>query len=398
MNIKSKNILFSLFTLLTISSSFSQTFIQAYADVVNQCSQNNITNSLTQFEALGVKRRGTAPLQNTFDWLKNKYLSYGYTTTQMQEDSYTYSGSTATCKNLIVTKIGTLHPNTFIIVCGHYDSISGTGTNDNGSGVASILETARLLQNIPTDYSIKFINFSGEEDGLYGSKHYVNSVVNSTTPKMDIRLVFNLDEVGGVAGSINDTITCERDTNNNPSTNNAVSATMTNQLMNCVTLYSPLNTFLSFAYASDYMSFQSNNEIITGFFETNETTHKHTPTDLLVNMDPIYNYNVAKATIGATMHFAQANPSTMGNIEMNDFGVSFFPNPIKATLNINLGSLPELGYTFSMVNLEGKVVLNVSFTNAKLIESVPVSSLSKGIYLGVLQAENYKITKKIVIE
>jgi hypothetical protein len=78
MNIKSKNILFSLFTLLTISSSFSQTFIQAYADVVNQCSQNNITNSLTQFEALGVKRRGTAPLQNTFDWLKNKYLRFLY--------------------------------------------------------------------------------------------------------------------------------------------------------------------------------------------------------------------------------------------------------------------------------------------------------------------------------
>jgi len=395
---KSKSLFFLLFSLFTVSTSFSQTFIQAYADVVNQCSQTNVSASLTEFEALGMKRRGTAPLQNTLDWLKNKYLSYGYTTTQMQEDSYTYNGSTATCKNLIVTKIGTLHPNTFVIVCGHYDSIGGTGTNDNGSGTASILETARLLQNIPTDYSIKFINFSGEEDGLYGSQHYVSSVVNSTTPKMDIRLVFNLDEVGGVAGLTNDTITCERDTNNNPSTNNALSSTMTNELMNCVTLYSPLNTFLSYAYSSDYMPFQSNNEIITGFFETNETTHKHTSTDFLIYMDPVYNYNVAKATIGATLHFAQANPATMAIATVNDFGVSFFPNPIKDTLNINLGSLPDSDYTFSIINIEGKEVLNVTFTNAKLIESVPVSTLSKGIYLGILQAGNKQITKKIVIE
>ena len=395
---KYKSLFLLLFSLFTVSTSFCQTFIQAYANVVNQCSQTNITNSLTEFEGLGMKRRGTAPLQNTLDWLKGKYLSYGYTTTQIQEDSYTYNGSTATCKNLIVTKTGTLHPNTFVIVCGHYDSIGGTGTNDNGSGVASILETARLLQNIPTDYSIKFINFSGEEDGLYGSQHYVNSVVNATNPKMDIRLVFNLDEVGGVAGLTNDTITCERDTNNNPSSNNAVSSTMTNELMNCVTLYSPLKTLLSYAYSSDYMSFQSNDDIITGFFETNETTHKHSPTDFLIYMDPVYNYNVAKATIGATLHFAQANPATMAITKVNDFGVSFFPNPIKDTLNINMGSLPVSDCTFSILNIEGKEVLNVTFTDPKLIESISASSLSKGIYLGILQAGNLRITKKIVIE
>jgi aminopeptidase YwaD len=395
---KSKNILFLIFSLLALTSSYSQSFLQAYANVVNQCSQTNITANLTQFEALGLKRRGTTSLQNTFDWLKNKYLSYGYTAAQMQEDSYTYSGSAAACKNLIVTKVGTLYPNTFVIVCGHYDSIGGTGTNDNGSGVSSILETARLLQNVPTAYSIKFINFSGEEDGLFGSQHYVSSVVNATNPKMNIRLVFNLDEVGGVAGMVNNTITCERDTSNNPSTNNAISATMTNELMNCVTLYSPLNTFLSYAYASDYMSFQSNNEIITGFFETNETTHKHTPTDFLINMDPLYNYNVAKATIGATLHFAQADAAAMARDKFDEFGISFFPNPTKDTLNINLGSLPVTDYTFSILNIEGKEVLNVTFNNAKLIESVSVTTLSNGIYLGVLQSGSNRITKKIVIE
>jgi hypothetical protein len=395
---KSKQIIFLFFGLITLTSGYSQSFIQAYANVVNQCSQTNITANLTEFEALGLKRRGTAPLQNTLDWLKNKYLSYGYTANQIQEDPYTYAGASDVVKNLVVTKIGTLYPNIYIIVCGHYDSIGGTGTNDNGSGVASILETARLLVNIPTDYSIKFINFSGEEDGLFGSQHYVSSIVNGTNPKMNIRLVFNLDEVGGVSGMTNNTITCERDMSANPSTNNAASSTMTSQLMNCVALYSPLNTFLDRAYSSDYMPFQSNNEIITGFFETNETTHKHTNSDFLINMDPVYNYNVAKATIGATLHFSQA--STLSNPKNYDpdFNVSFFPNPSKDSLYINMGSLTEREYTFSIINIEGKEVIKIPITDAKLIESVSISSLAKGIYLAVLQTSNKRITKKIIID
>src|SRR6218665_376373 len=383
-----KNLLFSLFILLFSLESYSQQYVPYYASVVNQCSQANITNNLTAYESLGLKRRGTTSLQNTFDWLKNKCLGFGYTVSQMQEDSYTYTGSSAVCKNLIVTKVGTVYPNTYVIVCGHYDSIGGTGTNDNGSGLVSILETARLLKNIPTEYSIKFINFSGEEDGLHGSKHYVSAIVNGTTPKMDIRLVINIDEVGGVAGLDNDTITCERDTNNTPSTNNAQSSIMTDQLINCVSLYSPLNTLLSYAYASDYMSFQSNNEVITGLFETNETDHKHTNTDLLINMDPVYNYNVAKALIGATMHFAVAATSTLGNNDFeNDSQVSFFPSPATDSLNISLGSLTETKYDFSLVDLQGKVILNKHIDNASLIESISLQGLPKGIYLAVLQTE-----------
>lgn len=375
----------------------AQTFIQSYANVVNQASQSGILTNLTEFENLGVKYRGTLAQANTLQWLKNKYLSYGYTASQLSEDVFTYSG--ATCKNLIVTKIGTVYPNTYVIVCGHYDTITGTGTNDNGSGVSTILEVARLLQNIPTEYSIKFINFSGEEDGLRGSQHYVSSIVNGTTPKMSIKLVFNIDEVGGVAGMLNNTITCERDTGN-PSANNAASNTITTELIKCTQLYSPLQTKLSYAYASDYMPFQSNGEIITGFFESNETAHAHTTQDLLVNMDPVYVYNVAKAATGATLHFAKA--TTTANLGTDafekDFNVSFFPNPVKNYLTINKGKLEVNEYVFTLVDLNGKQVLQQNVTNAKLLESVDISKLSKGIYMGILEAGEYRISKKIVIE
>ena len=388
---------FSLTILVSFSSNeiHSQVYNANYAAVVNQCSSSNILTNLTEYEALGVKRRGTAALDNTLNWLKNKYLSYGYTASQITEDSYTYTGSTAVCKNLVVTKIGTLYPNTFIIIDGHYDSISGTGTNDNGSGLVCILEVARLLQNIPTQYSIKFINFSGEEDGLFGSKHFVSSVVNATTPKMDIKLVFNLDEVGGVAGMVNNTITCERDMSN-PTSNNAASATVTNELMACVRLYSPLNTFLDRAYASDYMSFQSNDEVITGFFEKNETSHKHTPTDFLINMDPIYNYNVAKAAIGAMLHFAVVDTSMSNEEFESSFQGSIYPNPTNDTLYVNCGKL-DRNYSFKLIDLLGKTILTKSFEMASQNESISISHIPKGIYLGIIESGDKIYTKKIII-
>ncbi|WP_284651992.1 M28 family peptidase [Flavobacterium terrisoli] len=390
-----KNLLFSLCALFLLAEGYSQTYIPYYGTIVDQVSEANVLNNLTEFEALGVKRKGTAPLQNTLNWLKAEYLSYGYTAAQMQE--YSFTNGNSTCKNLVVTKVGTVHPNTFVIICGHYDTITGTGTNDNGSGVVTIFEVARLLQNIPTEYSIKFINFSGEEDGLVGSQNFVSSVVNATSPKMDIRLVFNIDEVGGRSTMVNDTVTCERDTGS-PTSNNAASNTFTNELINCVELYSPLNTFLSYAYASDYMPFEENNEIITGFFEKNQTPHRHTANDLLVNMDPEYVYNVAKAATGAMLHFAIASTTLASSDFNNDNQVSFYPSPAKDVLNINLGTLTDTHYSFSMIDLQGKVVLNKQVENASLIEPISVSGLTKGMYLAVLETAGKRITKKIVVE
>lgn len=389
-----KNLLAFLSFCFFTCNSFAQQYVPFYGSIVDQVSSSNILNNLTEFENLGVKRRGTPALQNTLDWLKAEYLSYGYTASQIQE--YSFTNGTATCKNLVVTKMGTLYPNTYVIICGHYDTITGKGTNDNGSGVVTIFEVARLLQNIPTEYSIKFINFSGEEDGLIGSQHFVSTVVNATNPKMNIKLVFNIDEVGGRANMTNDTITCERDTGS-PTSNNAASNTITNELINCVQLYSPLNTNLSYAYASDYMPFEDNNEVITGFFETNETPHRHTATDLLINMDPDYVYNIAKAATGAMLHFAGA-ATTLSTENSLANQVSFYPSPAKNYINVSLGSLNETKYTFSLIDLNGKSVFKQVVENPQFIESFHLEGLAKGMYLGVLQTTTDQITRKIIIE
>lgn len=385
-----KNLLFSI--LFAGIFANSQTFNQNYADVSNLVSQTNVNTYLQEFEGLGVKTTGSTANNNAYNWLKNKYLSFGYSESEITRDNFTYGGNSTS--NLIVTKTGTKYPNTYIIVCGHYDTITGTGTNDNGSGVSVILEVARLLKNVNTEYSIKFINFSGEEQGLLGSAHYVSNVVNATNPKMNIRLVLNIDEVGGIKGQTNDTVTCERDESSNPSANNAASNTFTQQLMNCVTLYSTLKTNLSYAYASDYMPFQANGEIITGLFEYNETPYAHTANDTYANLDMVYIYKIAKATVGAVQHFAVAG-QTLDTCTPKEIAMSFrfYPNPAKDYLQLEFLNSKTQRFTFTITDFEGKTL-----SKTENQTRIDISSLPKGIYLGTFKVEDQVITKKIIVE
>ena len=112
----------------------------------------------------------------------------------------------------------------------------------------------------------------------------------------------------------------------------------------------------------------------------------------------IYNYKVAKAAIGTTLHYAVAS-TALSNEDFNqDFQVSFFPNPTKDFININLGLLTEKEYQFSVIDINGKVVLEKTITNPNQIEKININSLTKGLYLVTLNAGEKKISKKIVIE
>lgn len=327
--------IFFLASFATLAFPKAQTFVQAYQDRANQVSQSNINTYLQEFEAIGVKRTGTTQNTNAFNWLKNKYLSLGYTTADFFEHSWTSSGLSS--KNLIVTKTGTVYPNKFVIICGHFDSINGPGTNDNGSGTSIILEAVRILKNVPTEYSIRFIHFSGEEQGLLGSSRYVSQVVNGTIPKMDIKLVINLDQVGGLASKANTKLYHDKD-QSSPTSNNAAAATAVQELANCTLLYSPLSVEYDNAENTDYVPFQQNGEIITGYFEYEggyNNPYVHTANDLYANMDPVYVFNIGKAAVGAVQHFAVASKTSLDaddTVSKSSGFVDFYPNPASLSL------------------------------------------------------------------
>ena len=370
---------------------FAQIFIQTYQDRADLVTQENITSNITEFENFGIKRSGSVANNNAFNWLKAKYESFGYASDEISENAFNVMGSST--KNLIVTKTGTVYPDQFVIISGHYDTVNGSGANDNGSGVSVILEVARILKDIPTEYSIKFINFSGEEQGLLGSSHYVNSVVNATNPKMNIKLVFNIDQVGGTTGEVNNKITCERD-ESAPYSNNGASNLATQQLMQLVSLYSPLQAQLAHAYGSDYMPFQSNGEIITGFYESNVSPYPHSSSDTSANLDPVYVYNVAKAAVGATQHFAVAAVETLATDDNNlNNQFKIYPNPASDEIFLELNGLDKKYFSFIISDLNGRNV--VQSENSVRID---VSKLQSGMYIGTLQTESEKISRKIIIK
>jgi len=100
---------------------------------------------------------------------------------------------------------GTEKPDEMVIVCGHFDSWDGPGSvgaNDNGTGSAVTLEAARLLvkSGAKPKRTIRFILWSGEEQGLLGSKAYVEKHKNDM-PK--ISAVFNDDGGTNYQGGYN---------------------------------------------------------------------------------------------------------------------------------------------------------------------------------------------------
>ncbi|NML57228.1 M28 family peptidase [Chryseobacterium cheonjiense] len=370
----------------------AQSLIQAYKNRADQVSQTNITTILQEFENLGVKTTGSTANTNALNWLKAKYQSYGYTASQITEDSFTYNSTGS--KNLVITKTGTLYPNIYVIICGHYDTITGTGVSDNGSGTSIILEAARILKDIPTDYSIKFIHFSGEEQGLVGSTHYVNNVVfQNNVRQLNIRVVFNIDQVGGEIGNNNNAIKCESDQSGQTG-NNAQSLAFTQQLANCTTLYSPLQTVMSNAYASDYMPFEGKGDIITGFYENERSYNEHTVNDTFANVDPVYVFNVGKAAVGALQHFATASTSLLATEEqaLNKLEtVKVYPNPAKDILNIELAKDIK-NFNLEITDMNGRLIITKENET-----KINVSGLANGAYLATITTKDSKAVRKIII-
>jgi Zn-dependent M28 family amino/carboxypeptidase len=83
-----------------------------------------------------------------------------------------------------------------LLLGAHLDSIeSGPGINDNGSGVATLLELAVQARKlgVQPQRTVRFAFWAGEEAGEFGSREYVKSLQN---PIDDVASVVNLDMVG----------------------------------------------------------------------------------------------------------------------------------------------------------------------------------------------------------
>ncbi len=80
------------------------------------------------------------------------------------------------CANVVADIVGAEFPDEYVIVQGHLDTWDGAeGAQDNGTGVATTMEAARVLaqSGVQPRRTIRFVLYTGEEQGLFGSQGYV---------------------------------------------------------------------------------------------------------------------------------------------------------------------------------------------------------------------------------
>jgi len=104
-------------------------------------------------------------------------------------------------QNVVGLVKGTEFPDSFFVFTAHYDHLGKLGenhyipgANDNASGTAMLINLAKHYAENPAPYSTVFIAFGGEELGLFGSKHFVESWWLELER---IKFLVNLDIVGG---------------------------------------------------------------------------------------------------------------------------------------------------------------------------------------------------------
>jgi aminopeptidase Y len=85
--------------------------------------------------------------------------------------------------------------NRIVMAGGHLDSVpGGPGINDNGSGVASLIEAAEAIGPKPPGARVRLAFWAAEELGLLGSRHYMKSLDRAGERR--IHAYLNLDMVG----------------------------------------------------------------------------------------------------------------------------------------------------------------------------------------------------------
>lgn len=107
-----------------------------------------------------------------------------------------------TARNVIVSIKGTEYPEEKIVIGGHLDSWDlATGAIDNGLGSYAVMDIARVFKklNLQPKRSVEFVLFMGEEQGLLGSKAYVNEAIENGTLGQ-VRYMLNFDMVNAPTG------------------------------------------------------------------------------------------------------------------------------------------------------------------------------------------------------
>ncbi|AQZ63626.1 Aminopeptidase Y (Arg, Lys, Leu preference) [[Actinomadura] parvosata subsp. kistnae] len=216
---------------------------------------------------------------------------------------WTRSGHTA--DNVVCDKPAEDGAGRLLILCAHYDCRMATagdsvsrapGADDNASGVAAVLEIARVLRDVPLRDTIRFVLFSGEEQGLWGSSAYAEDLAAAGTP---VHRLINLDMIG--FRPPDGSITVERDLGNAVPGNDRPSREFGDVMAQAAADYTDLPVRLGPIFASDYMPFEARGHVTIGAYEGEGNPHYHDTSDDVDTLDYGYLADVTRLTLATLL-------------------------------------------------------------------------------------------------
>lgn len=137
---------------------------EAQSELANRLSEHVKYLSVAIGER-NIQRTGSLP--TAIDYLRGNLVKAGYNVT---EQAYNAEGHTVS--NLEAELMGTDGATGTVVVGAHYDSVAGTvGADDNATGVAGVLELARLLKGSRLRRTVRFVFFVNEEPPYFQTEN-----------------------------------------------------------------------------------------------------------------------------------------------------------------------------------------------------------------------------------
>lgn len=229
-------------------------------------------------------------------WIERRFRDLGY---EVERHAFDFRGERPF--NVVATRRGAERPDEFILIGAHYDSRTtrlgdskspAPGADDNASGVAAILEVARVLRDVPIRRSIRFLAYSGEEQGLIGSTAYAEM---ANEHKMNIAVVVNLDMVGRPDDEAGLRIFAEHDPGLRVRENDAASRAWADRLFRAAER-AGLRPEQGPIYGSDYIPFEAAGFACIGLYDgADDQPFYHSGTDTPDGVDAEYTAKAARA-------------------------------------------------------------------------------------------------------
>ncbi len=195
---------------------------QRIYDIIEACSADRIEADITKLASFGTRHTLSDTVSETRGigaarrWIKSEFdrisqacndcLEVSYQSGVIEEGVSRRIPVATNIVNVLAIKRGTSYPNRYIIMSGDIDSrisdpLNSTddspGANDNASGMAGVLEAARVLSQYEFASSIIFVGLSGEEQGLFGGKIMAEKALQDS---MEIIGILNNDMIGNITG------------------------------------------------------------------------------------------------------------------------------------------------------------------------------------------------------